>query len=167
MTKEMFSKILAIGVILLFIGVGIQPAFAVELKLSTDKTEKAEDCECQEVNRADPFMVLLWLDKLEVFTNIILSKFGHIPEVEEDCYDMFNIINSYDPLSNGEVVCAIIIGFYSVISSIYNSIKELQEKLIERYPIIGNLLAGFLYIPLLPIMVIHYFLETFISIFCS
>ncbi len=35
MQRNLFSKILAIGIIILFIGVGIHPAFAVEDKTST------------------------------------------------------------------------------------------------------------------------------------
>ena len=47
MRDRLFRKGLVIGIIVLFVGVGFQPAFAVESKLSTDNIEKEEDCDCK------------------------------------------------------------------------------------------------------------------------
>ena len=51
MKKDMLGKALTLGVIILFVTVGIQPALAIEPKLSADNIEKVEDCDCQEVDR--------------------------------------------------------------------------------------------------------------------
>jgi hypothetical protein len=160
MKKVIFSKILIIGVILLFIGVGIQPAFSIEPEFPVANIEKEEDCDCQKVDISDSFMVKLWLNKLKVFNNIILLKFGHIPEIEENCNDIFNFINSYYPLSDGEIVCTILVGIYLGILSIYWSIRELQEE-------VGGLLAALLYFPLIPIATIGLFFEMFVYTFCE
>ena len=53
-----------------------------------------EDCfECQPMNRADYVKVKLLLTRLEVFINIILSKFSHIPKVVTICKEILGIIN--------------------------------------------------------------------------
>ena len=44
------KKIIVIGVIILFIVVGFQPALAVEPKVSENTIEKEEDCDCEEVS---------------------------------------------------------------------------------------------------------------------
>ena len=45
-----------------------------------------EDClECQTVRKVDILKVRFLLIKIEAFTNIILSKFGHIPEIRKKC----------------------------------------------------------------------------------
>ena len=74
------KKALVICIILLFLGVGFQPALANEV------SDVDEDClECQPVNRIDLLKVKLLLIRVEAITNVILSKYGHIPEVAEKC----------------------------------------------------------------------------------
>ena len=78
-------KVLVVGVILLFLGVGFQPALADEVSTNI-VSDVDEDCfECQPVNRVDLLRIRLLLIRVEVFTNIILSKFGHIPKIQEKC----------------------------------------------------------------------------------
>jgi hypothetical protein len=160
MRKELVSKILVLGIICLFIGVGIQPALAVEPKVSTNPIEKVEVCDCQEVDKLNPVRVKLLFTQLKIRTNILLKKFGHIPEVKENCNDIFKIINSYNPLANGEIICSILVGIYLAILSIYWSIRELQEE-------VGGLIAALLYFPLLPIAAIGLAFEWFVYLFCE
>jgi hypothetical protein len=94
MNKDMLSKTLTLGVIILFATVGIQPALAVEPKVSSDNIENVEDCDCQEIDILNPFMFKLWLNKLKVVTKIIMSRFNHIPEVKEQCQELSNDISS-------------------------------------------------------------------------
>jgi hypothetical protein len=77
------SKILVFGVILLFISVCVQPAFAVESILSNENTQIEEDCDCQELDRINQIKVKLLLTRLEVINNILLSRFGHNPKIKE------------------------------------------------------------------------------------
>ena len=80
------KKAIVIGVILLFLGVGFQPALAVS---DVDK-----DClECQPVSRVDNFRVKLLFIRLEVVINVILSKFAHIPEIVTICKEILEILN--------------------------------------------------------------------------
>ena len=95
------KKALVIGVILLFLGVGFQPALANEVSI-TETSDVDEDClECQPVNRVDLLKVKLLLIRLEAITNVILSKYGHIPEVEEKCQEISENISILKELKEG------------------------------------------------------------------
>jgi hypothetical protein len=64
----MLSKSLVLGVICLFICVGVQPVFAVESNVSVDNTEDVEDCDCETVvSDVD----LNCLDKITDFRDLI------------------------------------------------------------------------------------------------
>ena len=81
-------KILVVGIIVLFLGVGFQPALANEI------SDVEEDCGCQPVSRVDLLKVKLLLIRLEAFTNVILSKYEHIPEIQEECGEILDRITS-------------------------------------------------------------------------
>ena len=81
------KKALVIGVILLFLGVGFQPALANEI------SDVDEDClECQPVNRVDILRVKLLLIRLEILINSRLSKYNHIVEVTENYQEIHDRI---------------------------------------------------------------------------
>ena len=70
---------------------------------------EVEDCiECQPVNRVDLLKVRLLLIRLEVFTNIILSRLGHIPEVEEKCQEASERISEII-LQDNTVICNLLL----------------------------------------------------------
>ena len=46
----MKKHLLVFGIAFLFIGLGFQPAFAIESRLSADNIEKEEDCDCSSVD---------------------------------------------------------------------------------------------------------------------
>ena len=62
MERNMFKKGLVVGIIFLFIGVGVQPAFAKNT-IKTTISETLEDCECQTVSNHN-------FDRLEKFEEI-------------------------------------------------------------------------------------------------
>ena len=136
------KKALVIGVILLFLGVGFQPALANEIS-AVD-----EDClECQPVNRVDLLKVKLLLIRLEVFTNIVLSKLGHIPEVKEKCQevsDKMSILNVITeelklvfPIGN-IIICIYFLILGSVVFRMWDFFDELSTKF-EKLPIIAGI----------------------------
>jgi hypothetical protein len=50
-----------------------------------------DDCGCQVVNRYDLFRVKLLLVRIKVITNILLLRFGHIPEIQEKCQEKLDV----------------------------------------------------------------------------
>ena len=51
MQRKLLRKILAIGIIILFIGVGIHPSFAVDTKSTTSNNKSEEFKSCSEVSK--------------------------------------------------------------------------------------------------------------------
>jgi len=114
-----------------------------------------EDCGCQDVNRYDLLRVKLLMGKLKVITNILLLRFGHIPEIQEKCQEILDVINSNRQLDNS-IIC-------DILEPIWNLLKyigEIGNDLLSRYednPIIFGILI-FLALPLEYIGFILHFL---------
>lgn len=140
MNKNILSKTLVLGIILLFIGVGIQSALAVENRVSTDSIEEEEDCDCQE-DISNPYMVKLWLNKLGVLTNILSKRFGHIPEFKEECQELKDVINSF----KHSIVRPICNMLKSLNTDFFNKISYYWEKYVETDWIFYAIIAEIYY----------------------
>ena len=123
------KKALAIGVILLFLGVGFQPALANEVSTNT-VSDVDEDClECQPVNRVELLKVKLLLIRLEVITNVILSRFGHIPEIGEKCGKILDVIHSNRVLDY-PIICSILL----YLGNTLRYIDEFLWSILDNHP---------------------------------
>jgi len=94
------KKIIIIGIIALFFGISVQPAFAIEKYLSTDDIIVGEDCDCQVEDNINQMRAKFLLTRIKNITNNVLSKYGHIPEVKETCEKVIEITNSEGFLEN-------------------------------------------------------------------
>ena len=102
------KKALVFGIIVLFLGVGFQPALADEISTNI-VSDVEEDClECQPVNRVELLKVKLLLIRIEAFTNVILSRFGHIPEIREKCEEASERISEII-LQDNTVICNLLL----------------------------------------------------------
>ena len=130
------KKALVIVVILLFLGVIFQPALANEISHTVSDDE--DDClECQPMNRAEFLRAKFILIKLEIFINVILSKFSHIPEIVTICKEILEI------LKNGiwDIICDILLTPLSILGAFLVDI-------LENSYFFGFLIAGALLVPL-------------------
>ena len=83
--------------------------------------------------------VKLLLARLEVYINIILLRFGHIPEVAEKCHEILDVINSNRLLNYPIIICGIL--FVIIVTHAY-VIMGFFMSLIEKYryyPILYNI----------------------------
>jgi hypothetical protein len=85
------KKILVVGIIILFIGVGIQPAFANDISITTTSNIK-EDCGCQPISNLHLVRLERLLNRVEIYTNILSLLFKHNSEVKEKCELLSNKI---------------------------------------------------------------------------
>ena len=86
--------LLSVGITILFLGVGFQPALANEISTTT-VSDVDEDCfECRPVNKVDVLKLRLLLIRLKAITNIIKMRFGDISEIQERCEEVLELINS-------------------------------------------------------------------------
>ena len=141
--NNMLKNSIVFGVILLFLGVGFQPALSNEI--STNPVSVDEDCfECQPVNRVDLLKVKLLLIRVEAFTNIILSRFSHIQEIREKCEEASERISEISELNENVFVCNFL--FIAVIFIV--AIVELTDMILNPFEqgspifiLIGTLLS--------------------------
>ncbi len=123
----LIRKGIAICIILLLIGVVIQPVTSVETKQSIFDNERVDDCVCEIVNNNnDLFRVKLLLARINVVTNFILMKFGYIPEIKESCQEILTVINSNEILYN-ERICMIVWILYNSLGLIAVVLMQLFE----------------------------------------
>ena len=125
MVERMYKKGLVLGIIVLFIGVGVQPAFAVETGSSVNTVQLEEDCECEIVDEYNPDKLIQLLNEVKVYVNNILLNFGHIPYVKEKCEEILDTIESFTGWEDTPILCAILygIGFSVFAIGVYFRIK--------------------------------------------
>ena len=128
MQKNHTCKILAIGIIVLFIGVGIHPAFAVDTKQSMVNKASKEDCGCKEVDNRHLGILEKQLDRLEVYSKLLLVLSRDIPEVKEKCEEILDIINR-NRQSDHLISCAILELIYIPLEYIADSLAHLWAYL--------------------------------------
>ena len=98
-----------------------------------------EDCGCEVVNRYDLFRVKLLLVRLKVVTNILLLRFGNIPEVAEKCEEILDIINS-NRQWDFPIICAILEPIWNQWVSMAEIIQDLLIKYADN-PIILDIIT--------------------------
>ena len=91
-------------------------------------SDTVEDCNCKPTI-SDLYLVRIerLIDRIERRIDFILLKYGHIPEVVEECEEILSIINSWYPF---DIICNIldrILGFFLYL---YDFIKDYQIILI-------------------------------------
>lgn len=88
---NMLKKILAVGIIILFIGVGIQPAFAVDTKTSIVNQQNEEDCGCQVVNRNNQVSSVI-CDILYTILNNTMERIEKYIEKYDEAMESGNMV---------------------------------------------------------------------------
>jgi len=97
-----------------------------------------EDCGCQVVNRYDLFRVKLLLVRLKVITNILLLRFGHIPEVAEKCYEILENLD-INKLWDSPIICDTLYQLSGYFGSWYWFFNILSTDVFEENPILSNI----------------------------
>ena len=99
----LWKKGLVVGIIILFVGVGLNPAVAVNPNISviikqeeviednTDISGNEEDCGCNPVDEVD---IDSLSNSVKVFTSFVSVISRGNPEIREKCEEISDIINS-------------------------------------------------------------------------
>ena len=106
---SMKKEILIFGIICLFLGVGIQPTFAVEIT-NISPSEDIEDCNCQVADNYNPVRLegLLnrakrLINRVEIFTKLMPLLYKDNPEVIEKCEELSGKITTYREMIDEEL----------------------------------------------------------------
>jgi hypothetical protein len=107
MNQRIICKGLAVAVIILFIGVGIQPAFADVS--NTSVSDSIEDCNlCPKVSDKHLFRLRILLNRIEIFNNELNDISKQNPKVEENFQKLLDNISYLQVLNNKSRICEIL-----------------------------------------------------------
>jgi len=123
MQNSIVKKSLVAGIIVLFIGVGIQPAFANEISINRP-SENKEDCGCQVADNFDIVRLERLLDRLKGYTKTLLFLSKNNPKIAGKCQELSDGINK--------------------IADKYEELKTVSTK--DDYPIICDILEIMAYV---------------------
>ena len=143
MQKKHTRGILVVGIIVLFIGAGIHPAFAVDTKKSIVNKASEEDCCCVDVSATDLVKVERLLDRVEVYSKLLLVLSKYNPEIQEEIEELLDLINP-DSLWDFPIICNILNGTLKKLVDIFdffdnffiNWIESTEEGTFERQIVI-------------------------------
>ena len=142
--------LIVVGITILFLGVGFQPAIANEISTNA-VSDVDEDCfECQPVSRVDLLRVKLLLIRVEVLTNILIQRFGHISEVEEKCQEILDVIHKNREFDN-LIICIILGILILLVDRLFQFMCNLViifPKLDDMMNIIGDWMFEFILFPI-------------------
>jgi len=128
MKEKMFSKALVVGIIVLFIGVGVYPAVSsvpiktsnilqykeLEAPIISDTSDSEEDCNCKPVSNLHLVRLKRLVNKLVVYNNLLSLLARNNPEVAEISEELSNQVLTlneiYKKLTDEPfpIICAII-----------------------------------------------------------
>jgi hypothetical protein len=119
MQKNKIGKILAVGIIIMFISVGVHPAFAVNTRQSIVDKASEDDCGCEDIDKKQLDELEKQLNRLEVYSKLILVLSKHNPELSELSEELSNRITILMTL-NGDntAICLILYSMATVIASL-------------------------------------------------
>ena len=138
MQKNHTGKILTIGIIALFIGAGIHPAFAVDTNQSIVIKANEEECwECKEVNDRQLVVLEKQLNRIEFYTKLLLIISRYNPEIKEEVQELSDEISTinevYDKIEtclsyNDKPICDVLYNAYSKTHDIRDVLDKLYDK---------------------------------------
>jgi hypothetical protein len=117
--QRVLYKFLIVGVIVIFIGVGVQPAVAVDVKNYISKNEKECDI-CPKVSKSHIVLVDSLLNRMEKYDTQLSELSKYYPEFEEKYKKLSDIISTLPDVENEDLKSTdwefpIICGILSVI----------------------------------------------------
>lgn len=164
MQKSMFGKGVVIGVIAIFILVGIQPAFAIEITNTKTSSENIEDCNCQVDNDFDIVRVKSLLNRaerslnrVEIFTRFIPILIKDNPEVLEDCEELSEKITTFREMNEElktaisgrdyPIICTILGNILLLLGMIGDDVWDLIDKYENTNPLFATFIFWFILVP--------------------
>ena len=145
MRNNWFRKGLVVGIIVLFIGVGFQPAFANEVSVTNKTSDFEEDCNCNPVSNLHLIRLERLVNRLEIHTKILSVFSKYNPEFAEKYQEIPNRISTLVSINEESVICDFL---ESLFNKYFDKIVNLHEKLdsLEPFPRLYLLFLPFYFI---------------------
>ena len=135
------KKIVVIGIICLFIGVSFQSVIGVETETPVVDNQIEDDCDCEEIDRINDIRVNFLLKRVAVVTNILMSRYEHIPEIKEKGQELLANIDSNNQLYF-PIFCTLLENLYYMFLSYIAVTEQFVNDLLENRRFILAILLG-------------------------
>ncbi len=122
----MKKKLIGIFICMLFVGVSVSSAFAVDTKQSMVNKASEEECiECKEVSKTDLIKVERLLNRVEVYSKLLLVLSRNNPELNGKSKELIDL--TYSIYGSDSDICNLLLDILIIISYIYGHYIELLE----------------------------------------
>lgn len=125
MNNRLYCKVLALGIIVLFIGVSVSSATYIDKP--SMKVENENDCGCKEVDNKHTQFLEKQLNSIEVYIKLMLVISKNYPELKEISEELSEFSKIY--------------GFWDDFCDAISNLAQSIQDLINNYGGIFNLLA--------------------------
>jgi len=147
MEKSRIKRGLVFGIILIFVGVVIKPAFAIDI--STIRfSENIKDCNCQAADNFDFVIVKsllnraeMLLNKVDIITDLIAILSKNNPEIieicqenKEICKEKLEIINLSYLSGNSSIICSLLENYLYFLMDFAWDIPDIFWKIVLQFP---------------------------------
>jgi hypothetical protein len=137
MKSKLYCKILAWSIIFLFIGVSFSSAISVDTR---SVIENEEECkECNKVDNADLIKVERLLDRVEVYSKLLLVLSRYNPELKEVSEELSDDIIFLRNTDLKDLICNIILN----IADKCTELMKYYANLANNYQSQGRLILSF------------------------
>ena len=134
MNNRLYCKILALCVVLSFIGIGIQPAFGVDIRQSISNNQSEECRECRELSNAELIKVKQLINRVETYSKLLLVLSKNNPELKEKSDDFYNQISTIQEMNDDRIICDIL---QYLVNDFYDIAQMFADKFIDNKRLIG------------------------------
>jgi hypothetical protein len=131
MNRRLLIKTLALSIIFLFIGVSLSSAISVDTKSNVSNNESEECRECNEISDADLVIVERLLNRVEVYSKLLVVLSSYNPEIEEMSKELSNLKYTNNTLDFREQICDILEKTCANLGGIIDNIGILLSELSE------------------------------------
>jgi hypothetical protein len=154
MGKIYFKKGIVIGIILLFFGATLSSAISVETKPNTSIGLRNERCECNEISSSNLIKLKKQLNKLEIYTKLLLILSKENQGINKKCQELLNCISKTN-INDDTIMCNFLEKIFNILGPLQFFLSNwVYEKIPNR---LGWLLGIFVYgIFIPPVLLVWY-----------
>jgi hypothetical protein len=149
MKSKLYCKILAVGIIVLLMGVSVSSGFTVNSNPSIKVNQRGKCSECNKISDSDLIRLERLLNRGEVYSKLLLVLSRYNPEIKEKCEELLDVINSDRPW-DFPIICIILESTWNQLLDLGKIISDIITKSKDN-PIFNGIIYFFFMLVWLPI----------------
>ncbi len=102
------KKTITFSIILLLIGITVSSAISIDTKSPVVNQQSEEDCNCKEIDSRHLVVLERQLNRLEVYSKLLLVLSNHNPELFKNYEELTDMISTLNTLDLKDLICNIL-----------------------------------------------------------